>query len=224
MALHGNVSSIGQKMQIDYVLDALNDHDYELKIRESKPKNLNEAYTRALRLEMIRKEVLERELVEDAPVKHGKHMRAVEVDVTRSPLNLKYQRMIEKMQMSEQKRTEESKAANQKKVEEKLAAMALAQKSAQLQQLKVEKRLVAMVSEQNAVQLWQQMTLTDEVKRSAPAKPDYSNLKFFSCRMIGHSANICKLPKKSMPTVADRNCFHCHQKKHFRRNFPMLTS
>ena len=80
------------------------------------------------RLELIRKEVQEKELVEDAPVKHGKDMRAVEVDVTRSPLNLKCQRMLEKMQMSEQKRTEESKAANQKKIEKQLAAMALAQK------------------------------------------------------------------------------------------------
>ena len=115
-------------MAIDYVLDALNDHGYELKIRESKPKNLNEAYTRALRLEMVRKEVQEKELVEDAPIKHGKDMRAGEVDVTQSPLNLKYQRMLEKMQMSEQKRTEESKAANQKKIEKQLAAMALAQK------------------------------------------------------------------------------------------------
>ena len=175
-------------MAIDYVLDALNDHDYDLKIRESKPKNLNEAYTRALRPEMIITEVQERELVEDAPVKHGKHMRAMKVDVTRSPLNLKYQRMIEKMQISEQKRTEEIKAANQKKIEKQLAAMALTQKSAQLQQSKVEERLAAMVSEQNAAQLRQQMTLTDEVKRSAPAKPDYSNLKFFSCRKIGHSA------------------------------------
>ena len=151
-------------------------------------------------------------------------MRAVEVDDTLSPLNLKCQRMTEKMQISEQKRTEECKAANQKKIEEQLAAMALAQKSAQLQQSKVEERLVAMVSEQNASQLRQQMTLTDEVKRSAPGKPDYSNLKFFSCRKIGHSAKICKLPKKSMPTVADRKYYHRHQQEHFRRNCLMLAS
>ena len=48
LVLPGNVSGMGQKMAIDYVLDALNDHDYELKIRESKPKNLNEAYTPSL--------------------------------------------------------------------------------------------------------------------------------------------------------------------------------
>ena len=33
---------------------------FELKISESEPKNLNEAYTRALRLEMIRKKVQKR--------------------------------------------------------------------------------------------------------------------------------------------------------------------
>ena len=38
-------------------MDALDDPDFELKIRESEPKNLNEAYTRALRLEMIREKV-----------------------------------------------------------------------------------------------------------------------------------------------------------------------
>ena len=69
----GDVSSMGQKMAIDYFLDALDDPDFELNIRKSEPKSLNEAYTRTLRLEMIRKEVQKRELVEDAAVKHGKH-------------------------------------------------------------------------------------------------------------------------------------------------------
>ena len=46
----GDVSSIGQKMAIDYFLDALDDPDFELKISASEPKNLNETYTRALRL------------------------------------------------------------------------------------------------------------------------------------------------------------------------------
>ena len=74
-------------MAIDYFLDALDDLDLVLKIRESEPKNLNEAYTRAIRLEMIRKKLQKRELVEDAPVKHGRHTRAMEVDVSRSALN-----------------------------------------------------------------------------------------------------------------------------------------
>ena len=126
-------------MAIDYFLDALDDPDFELKIRESEPKNLNEAYTHALRLEMIRKKVRKRKLVEDVPVvKHGKHTRAVEVDVSRSALNEEYQRMIEEMQMGAQKRMKESQASNQTKIEEQLAAMALAQKSAQLQQSKIE--------------------------------------------------------------------------------------
>ena len=97
--------------------------------------------------------------------------------------------MIEEMQMRAQKRIEESQAANQKKIEGQLAAMALAQKAAELQQSKVEERLAAMVSEQNAAQLRHQTTLSDEVKRSAPAKPDYSNLKCINCGKMGHSVS-----------------------------------
>ena len=47
LAFPSDVSSMGQKMAIDYFLDALDDPDFELKIRESEPKILNEAYTRA---------------------------------------------------------------------------------------------------------------------------------------------------------------------------------
>ena len=43
---------------------------------------MNDAYTHALRLEMIRKKVEKKELVEEAPVKHGKHTRAVEVQIS----------------------------------------------------------------------------------------------------------------------------------------------
>ena len=185
---------------------------------------MNEACTRSLRLEIIRKKALKRELVEDAQVTHGNHTRAVEVDASRSALNHEYQRMTEEMQMSAQKRIEETQAANQKKIEEQLTAIALAQKSAQWQQSKVEERLTAMASEQNAAQLRYQTTLSDEVMRSAPSKPEYSNLKCFNCGNIGHSAKICKLSNKLMPIVADRNCFHCHQPGHFRRNYPMLAS
>ena len=61
---------------------------------------------------MIRKKVQKRELVEDAPVKHGKHTRAIEVDAIRSALNQEYQRMIGEMQRSTQKRIEKNQAAN----------------------------------------------------------------------------------------------------------------
>ena len=147
LAFPGHVSSRGQKMAIDYFLDAADDPDFELKIRKNEPKSLNEAYTRALRLKMIRKKAQTREEVEDAPVKQGKHTRAVEINVSRSALNQEYQRMIEEMQMSTQKRIEKSQAAIQRKIEEQLSAIALAQKSAQLQQTKVEERLAAIVSE-----------------------------------------------------------------------------
>ena len=159
---------------------------------------------------MIKKKVKKRELVEDVPVKHGKHTRAMEVDVSRSALNQEYQRMIEEMQMSTQKRIEENQAANQKKIDEQLSAMALAQKTAQLQPTKFEVRLTAMASKQNATQLRQQTSLLNDVRMLAPVKPYYSNLKRFNCGTMGHSAKTCKQPKKPIPNIADRNCFHCH--------------
>ena len=177
LAFPGDVSSMGQKMAIDYFLDALDDPDFVLKIRRVSRTNLNEAYTRALRVEMIRKKVQKRELVEDAPVKHGKHTRAVEVDVSWLALNQEYQRMTEEMQMSTHKRIEENQAANQTKIEEQLSAMALAQKTVKLQQTKIE---AAMASKQNATQFRQQSSLLYDVKMLAPEKPDYSNLKCFN--------------------------------------------
>ena len=37
LAFPGDVSSMEQKMAIDYCLDAQDDPDYELKVRESEP-------------------------------------------------------------------------------------------------------------------------------------------------------------------------------------------
>ena len=140
-------------MAIDYFLDALHYPDFDLKIRESKPKNLNEADTRAVRLEIIRKKVQKKELAEEAPVKQEKHTRAVEVSTSRAALNQEYKRLIDELQISTQKRIEESQAANQKRTEEQLLAMALEQKSTQLQQQKnFEDRLAAMASGQNTAQ------------------------------------------------------------------------
>ena len=129
--------------------------------------------------------------------------------------------MIEEMQMITQKQVEENQAANQKKIEEHLSAISFAQKTAQLHQTKMEERLAAMASEQNATQLRQQTSLLNDVKMLAPVKPDYSNLMCFNCGKIDHSA---KQPKKPIPTVAERNCIHCHQPGHFRRNCPMIAS
>ena len=69
-------------MTIDYFLDGLDRPDFELKIRESESNNLNETYTRLLRLDMMRKKVQKRELIEEVSDKHEKHTRAVEVDAS----------------------------------------------------------------------------------------------------------------------------------------------
>ena len=135
LAFPGDVSTMRHKMAIDYFLDALDDSTFELKIRESESKNLNEVYTRALRLDMIKKRVQKKKLAEEASVKHGKHTRAVEVDTSRSALKQNYQRLIEGLHISTQKMIEESQGVNRKIIEEQLVAMTSKQKSSQLQQL-----------------------------------------------------------------------------------------
>ena len=73
LAFLSDASTMGQRMAKYYFLDVLDDLDFEFKIRESEPINLNEAYTRALRLKMIKKKVQKRELVEKAPVTENTH-------------------------------------------------------------------------------------------------------------------------------------------------------
>lgn len=80
----GDVSIKDQKIAMDYFLDALVDPDFDLKIKDSDLRNLNEAYTRSLRPEMIR-------------IKHGKHAWVVDADTSRLVLNQEYQCMIEEL-------------------------------------------------------------------------------------------------------------------------------
>ena len=77
---------------------------------------------------MITKKVQKRELVEEAPVKHGKDTGVVEVDTSLSALNQEYQRLIEKLQISTQKRIEKSQAVNQKRIVKRFVAMASVKK------------------------------------------------------------------------------------------------
>ena len=55
LAYPGDVSAMSQMMARDYFLAPPDESELELKIRESEPKNLDDAYNRALRLEMIRR-------------------------------------------------------------------------------------------------------------------------------------------------------------------------
>ena len=55
LAYTGDVSAMSQMMARDYFLAALDESELELKIRDGEPKHLDDAYNRALRLEMIRR-------------------------------------------------------------------------------------------------------------------------------------------------------------------------
>ena len=55
LAYPGDVSAMSHMMASDYFLTALDESELELKIRESEPKNLDDTYNRALRLDMIRR-------------------------------------------------------------------------------------------------------------------------------------------------------------------------
>ena len=61
--------------------DPLDDVDFETRIRENEPRTLDDAYNRALWLEVIRKGVQQKEMPDVPPAKDGKQTRAIEVDV-----------------------------------------------------------------------------------------------------------------------------------------------
>ena len=133
--------------------------------------------------------------------------------------------MIEEPHISTKKRIEESQAAYQKRIEERLVAMASEQKSAQLQQLKnFEERLATIVSVKNSAQMKQQTMPLDGTMKFKPAKPDYVNFKCFNCGKMGHSAVICRQPKKPALSAADKSCFNGHQPGHFKRDCPMIMA
>ena len=93
LAYLGDVSSLSQITARDYFLVS----ELELKIRESEPQNLDDAYNPALRLEMIRRSSQRKDEV-DSPARRERNVRAVEADVRRSALNDEFQMNLEKMQ------------------------------------------------------------------------------------------------------------------------------
>ena len=91
LAYSGDVSAMSQMMARDYLLAALDESEIEMKIRESEPKNLDEAYNRALRLEMIRQGSQRKDQV-DSSAREERNVHAVEADLSRSALNDEFQK------------------------------------------------------------------------------------------------------------------------------------
>ena len=80
-------------------------------MRESEPKNLDDAYNRARPLEMIRPGSQRKDQV-DSPARRERNVRAVETDVSRSALNDKFQKKLEELQAKNLKKMEEVRQEN----------------------------------------------------------------------------------------------------------------
>ena len=90
--------------------------ELEIKIRESETKNLDEAYNRALRLEMIRRGSQRKDQV-DSPARRERNVRAVEADIRCSALNDEFQKKLEELQAKNLKRMEEVRHENKRNQE-----------------------------------------------------------------------------------------------------------
>ena len=74
LAYPGDVFAMSQMMARDYCLAVLDESELELKIRDSEPKNLDDAYNGALRLEMIRRGNQRKDQVE-SPARRERNAR-----------------------------------------------------------------------------------------------------------------------------------------------------
>ena len=84
-----------------------------MKIRENELKNLDDAYNRALRLEMIRLGSQRKDQV-DSPDRRERNVRVVEADVSRSALNDEFQKKLEGLQAKNLKKMEEVRRENKR--------------------------------------------------------------------------------------------------------------
>ena len=97
LACPGDVSAMNQMMARDYFLAALDESELEFKIGESEPKNLDDAYNRALRLKMIHRGSQRKDQV-DSPARRERNVRAVEANVSHSALKDEFQKKLEELQ------------------------------------------------------------------------------------------------------------------------------
>ena len=109
-------------MDRGYFLAALDESELQLKIRESKPKNLDDAYNRTLRLEMIRRGSQKKDQV-DSPARQERNVRAVEADVSHSALNDEFQKKLEQLQAKNLKQMEEVRQENKRNQEALLSQL-----------------------------------------------------------------------------------------------------
>ena len=93
-----------------------------MKIRESEPKNLDDAYNRTFRLEMIRRGSQRKHQV-DSPARRERNVRTVEAGVSRSVLNDEFQRKLEELQAKNLKQMEEVRQENKRNPEALLSQL-----------------------------------------------------------------------------------------------------
>ena len=122
LAYPGDVSAMSQMTVRHDFLAALDESEHELKIRESESKNLDYAYNRAHRLEMICRGSQRNDQV-DSPARRERNVRAVEADVSRSALNAEFQTKLEELQAKNLKQMEEVRQANKRNQETLLSQL-----------------------------------------------------------------------------------------------------
>ena len=179
LAYPGDVSPLSQEMARDAFLTALDDVDFETRIRESEPRTLDDAYNRALRLEVIRKGVQQKEMPDVLPAKHGKQTRAIDVDVINSALNAEYQRKIEELQFNAQKNLDEMKVQN-KKTQDSL----FEQITHALSELKTENKKM------QELLLKQDKKTETAVGQPSITQRDFSKVKCYNSGALGHTRQL----------------------------------
>ena len=93
----GEISKMVHRVARDNFITALNDPELALKVRECEQKNLDEAFTIALRLEMILTENGRGESATSVNTKPSRQVRTVEIDTSSSN---ELRRSLEDIQMS----------------------------------------------------------------------------------------------------------------------------
>ena len=183
LAYPGDVSAMSQMMTRYHFLAALDESELEFKIRESESKNLDDAYNRALRLEMIRHGSHRKDQV-DSPARRERNVRSIKADVRRSALNDEFQNNLEELQVKNLKQREEIRQENKSNQEELLS---------QLSQLKPPMTALAQSKDFSQIRCFtcEGMGHTSRICRKRQATGSAGVRLCYECQQPEHLARDC---------------------------------